>query len=176
MIRPIRTYPDSVLAEKCRPVDEVSEDIKNLARDMTETMYEGDGVGLAAPQVGEAVRLITVDPSGPSKRTDLQVLINPEIVEASEETVESEEGCLSVPKFNSHITRSQQVTVRATDIDGNPMEIKADGLLAIILQHEIDHLDGVLILDRSSRLKRSLYNKKVRKWQKQREKDSESSS
>lgn len=156
-------YPDPVLAQKCEPVEEITGEIRALIDDMLETMYEGKGVGLAAPQVGKALRLVTIDESGPENRTAPIVLINPEIVD-SEGSVESDEGCLSVVGAQFKIKRKERVTVRGLDKDGKEVEIKTDGMLAIILQHELDHLDGVLIIDHISRFKRSLYDNKVKKW------------
>lgn len=165
MKREILTYPDPKLAQKAEPIEEITPEIKKLAEDMVETMYERDGIGLAAPQVGESCRLIVVDITGPSLREDLKVIVNPEIV-TSEGQVEYEEGCLSVREIKAKVKRAEKVTVRGRDLDGKPMEIEADELLAVCLQHEIDHLEGVLFIDRLSRLKRTLYDKKVKKWQK----------
>jgi peptide deformylase len=164
MIMNIKTYPHPVLNRQAQPVEEITEDMRTLAQNMAETMYEKQGIGLAAPQVGHSCCLITVDISGPESRTDLNVLINPQIEEQEGET-EFEEGCLSLPEFKSKIKRSARVTVTGTDLEGRPRRIEADGLLAICLQHEIDHLRGTLLLDHASRLKRNLYEKKVRKWQ-----------
>ncbi|MDD4731029.1 MAG: peptide deformylase [Desulfovibrio sp.] len=161
----IVTYPAEVLAEPCRPVEEITPEIKQLIENMVETMYEDDGVGLAAPQVGHGIRLITVDRTGPSERKDLRVIINPEIVEREGE-VDSQEACLSCPGFQVKLKRSERVRVTGLDADGNDVCIDADELLAIILQHEIDHLDGKTIVDRAGRLKRSMYEKKVKKWKK----------
>jgi len=161
----IVTYPAEVLAEPCRPVEEITSEIKQLIENMVETMYEDDGVGLAAPQVGHGIRLITVDRTGPSERKDLRVIINPEIVEREGE-VDSQEACLSCPGFQVKLKRSERVRVTGLDADGNDVCIDADELLAIILQHEIDHLDGKTIVDRAGRLKRSMYEKKVKKWKK----------
>lgn len=162
---PILKYPDAVLANKSEEVREITPELKQLAADMAETMYENEGIGLAAPQVGDCRRLIVVDVSGPEARTDLRVLVNPTVV-TTEGKVESEEGCLSVVGLRSTIDRAEKVTVRAQNLDGQDVLIDADGLLAICLQHEIDHLEGVLFIDRMSRLKRSIYDKKVKKWQK----------
>ena len=166
----IRFYPDPVLAEKARPIEAITPELKQLAKDMAETMYANEGIGLAAPQVGESVRLVVIDLTGPEVREGLRVLVNPEIVARSEEVVETEEGCLSVAALRSKVRRSARVTVKAQDLDGNPLTIEADELLAVCLQHEIDHLDGVLFIDHISRLKRSLYDKKVKKWTRQQEK------
>ncbi len=158
-------YPEPSLKEACTRVEELTPELKETIDNMVETMYEDDGVGLAAPQVGLQKRLIVIDPSGPKERTALQVIINPEIV-ASEGKVDSEEACLSCPSFNCVIKRSEKVTVTGTDLEGNEIKIEADDFLAIVLQHEIDHLDGTLIVDRVGRLKRAMYDKKIKKWQK----------
>ncbi|MGE4506139.1 MAG: peptide deformylase [Desulfovibrionaceae bacterium] len=161
----ILTYPDPELKEISEPVREITPEIKQLIDDMVETMYVDDGVGLAAPQVGHKIRLVTVDQTGPRERGELRVLLNPEIVSA-EGRKDSTESCLSTPGFTTTIKRSEKVVVTAMDEKGGDVRIEADGLLAIILQHEIDHLDGVTIVERSGRLKRAMYDKKVRKWQK----------
>lgn len=160
----ILAYPEPSLSEVCAKIDEVTPELKEQIDNMIETMYEDDGVGLAAPQVGIQKRLIVIDPSGPKERTDLQVIINPEIVEKSTEKVDSEEACLSCPAFRCTIKRHAQVTVTGIDLEGNDLKIKADDFLAIVLQHEIDHLNGTLIVDRVGRLKRAMYDKKVKKW------------
>ena len=167
MVMEILTYPDDCLAGKCAsvPVEEIDDGLRAFVEDMVETMYVRDGVGLAAPQVGKNIRLIVLDQTGPREKTDLRVIFNPEIVERSGQ-VDWDESCLSCPGLTVKIQRNQKVTVRGLDRRGEPLEISADGLLAIILQHEIDHLDGVLIVDHAGRLKRSMYEKKVRKWQK----------
>ncbi|CCO22860.1 peptide deformylase [Maridesulfovibrio hydrothermalis] len=161
----ILKYPEASLNEVCTRVEEVTPELKEAIDNMIETMYDDDGVGLAAPQVGLQKRLIVIDPSGPKERTALQVIINPEII-ASEGKVDSEESCLSCPSFRCVIKRSEKVTVTGQDIDGNDIKIEADEFLAIVLQHEIDHLDGTLIVNRVGRLKRAMYDKKIKKWQK----------
>jgi peptide deformylase len=138
--------------------------IQDLARDMTETMYQNKGIGLAAPQVGEACRLITVDITGPEEQNGLIVLINPTIVSGSGET-ETEEGCLSLPGFKGTVSRYAEVVVKGLDSQGQEQTVEADGLLAVCLQHEIDHLEGCLLLDRVSRLKRKMYERKAKKSQ-----------
>jgi len=164
MILDIKTYPDSVLLHPAEMVTEITEEIRNLGQDMIQTMYENQGIGLAAPQVGHSCRLITVDVSGPDSRTDLNVLINPVIEEREGET-EFEEGCLSLPEFHTKTKRAAQVIVSGLDLEGQEQKIEAQGLLAICLQHEVDHLQGTLLLDHAGRLKRNMYEKKVRKWQ-----------
>ena len=167
MIREVLTYPNPVLKEKAEPVAEITPELRDLAKDMADTMYEYDGIGLAAPQIGEMIRMITVDVTGPDNREDLRVLVNPELEILGDEEVESEEGCLSVEDYRAPVTRAERVKVKATDLDGNPVEFEADGLLAVCLQHECDHLDGKLFIDRISRLKRNLYDAKVKKWARQ---------
>jgi peptide deformylase len=134
---------------------------------MLETMYAKEGLGLAAPQVGVSSRLIVVDVSGPDKREDPRILINPVILSACGQT-ESNEGCLSVLNYRSKVLRSEQIRLQALGLDGQTVEFDADGMLSICLQHEIDHLNGVLFIDHISRLKRSLYEQKLKKWYKNR--------
>ena len=162
---PIFTYPEPVLAQIAQPVAEITPEIAKLIEDMVETMYESDGVGLAAPQVGKSIRLITLDETGPKERAKPMVLLNPEFVEQSG-VKESEESCLSLPTFSCKVKRFETVTVRGLNEKGEAVEIQAEGLLAVILQHEIDHLDGKTLVDHASRLKRTLYDSKVKKWRK----------
>lgn len=166
MARTIVTYPHPVLAKTAVPVAEISDEIRQLAAEMAELMYEHKGIGLAAPQVGESVRLITVDLSGPDKREDLRVFINP-VLSNLEGEVESEEGCLSVRGYRTNVCRAEKVRLTAQDLDGNTVELDADELMAICLQHEIDHLNGVLFIDKISSLKRVMYERKLKKWLKQ---------
>jgi len=162
---PIVTYPDPVLAQVAQPVAEITPEISQLITDMVQTMYEGDGVGLAAPQVGKSIRLITLAETGPKERKSLIVLLNPEFVERTG-SKESEESCLSLPTFSCKLNRYEAVTVKGLNEKGEAVEIQAEGLLAIILQHEIDHLEGKTLLDHASRLKRTMYDSKVKKWRK----------
>lgn len=162
-IREIKKYPDGVLKKKAEPVESVDEDLNRLIDDMVETMYAAPGIGLAAPQVGVSKRLIVVDVNTAyGEEASLYVLINPEIVE-SEGEVKSEEGCLSLPGFTVSIDRAEKVTVKALDREGKEVSIPAEGLLAMALQHEIDHLEGTLILDRTSFLKREFFKKQLKK-------------
>ncbi len=165
MVREILKYPNPILTQKAKDIEEITPEIRQLAEDMAETMYEKRGIGLAAPQVGECCRLIAVDVSGPEERAELMFLVNPVIV-SREGEIEDEEGCLSVVQFRAKVKRSEKVVVKAKDLDGKEIEVPAEGLLAVCLQHEIDHLDGVLFIDRISRLKRALYDGKVKKWTK----------
>ncbi|MBG0790343.1 MAG: peptide deformylase [Desulfovibrionaceae bacterium] len=161
----ICTWPDEVLAAKAKPIEEITPELEKLIESMVKTMYESDGVGLAAPQVGKSIRLICVDQTGPKTRGELRVLINPQIVECDGE-VDSEEGCLSCPELTVTVKRSEHVVVRAQDREGKEVCIDTTGLLAIILQHEIDHLDGVTLADRTGRLKKAMYRKKALRWKK----------
>ena len=172
MTRQILKYPHPFLCEKAYPVEEITPDLKELVTEMAEIMYASEGVGLAAPQIGQCSRVVVVDLSGPEAREALQVFINPEIVVADGVEVK-DEGCLSVPfGYRADVKRAQTVTVRALDLEGKPFEVQADGLLSRCLQHEIDHLDGKLFIDRISRLKRSLFDNRVKKAQR-RKKDAD---
>lgn len=156
-------YPDPLLKQISAPVQEVTDELRALVKDMAETMYANDGIGLAAPQVGRLIRLIVIDLSGPSERSALQVFINPVLEKIGNEILESEEGCLSVVDYRANVKRYATVRVQATDLDGNKIDFEADDLAAICLQHEVDHLDGKVFVDRISSLKRSLYNTKLKK-------------
>ena len=158
----IYTYPESVLRTKADPIQNIDEHILALVDRMAVTMYAAPGIGLAANQVGELKRILVYDLSPKERGRDLSVLINPEIV-AAEGKIEHEEACLSVIDFASEVSRSAYVKVRGVDRHGKPVEIEAEDLMAICLQHEIDHLDGVLFLDHVSSLKRALYKKKLQK-------------
>jgi peptide deformylase len=154
-------YPDSVLSGISKPIDEIDDEVRQLAEDMVETMYAAPGVGLAAPQVGILRRLIVLD-CGSEEEPELIKAANPEILERDGECLE-EEGCLSVPGFYARIKRSSWVKVRYQDMDGTVVEREAEGLLAICFQHEIDHLDGKLFVDRLSSLKKGMFRKKYPK-------------
>ncbi len=156
----ILTFPDPRLRNRARPVREVDARIRKLADDMLETMYDAPGIGLAATQVGVDLQVIVVDVS--EERNQPLVLINPEVV-AAEGEEESEEGCLSVPGFYEKVKRAERVKVKALDRDGRPLELELDGLLAVCVQHEIDHLQGKLFVDYLSRLKRERIRKKLEK-------------
>lgn len=162
MILPVLQYPDPRLGNICLDVDAITPEITTLAENMVETMYARNGIGLAAPQVGHSIRLIVVDVSGPEERSDLMVLINPKLTLCGSE-VDSEEGCLSVPDYNACVVRSSKVKVEALKLDGSTTSFEAEGMKAICLQHECDHLDGKLFIDKISRLKRSMYDKKMLK-------------
>lgn len=157
---PILHYPDPRLHQSATPVTEFTAQLKQLAEDMTETMYAAPGVGLAAPQVNVHQRLIVVDVS--EDKNGLMVLVNPQII-AREGEQEYEEGCLSVPGIYGKITRAARVKVKAQDLDGAPFEVEADGLLAVCLQHEIDHLNGKVFVDYLSQLKQNRIRTKLLK-------------
>lgn len=163
----VLTYPDPVLHRQMAPVTDVDDDVRRIISDMTETMYAEPGVGLAATQVGIDQRIIVYDVSGTDTPPQPQALINPEIVTAEGEQVSENEGCLSVPDFRADVHRAWRVEVTGVNQDGQSVSIKAEGFPAIVLQHEIDHLNGVLFIDRISRLKRELYKRRVHKQMKQ---------
>lgn len=161
-------FPDERLRQSCTDVTEFDDKLKKLVDDMFETMYDDDGIGLAAPQVGVNKRLVVMDvlfneDTGESQKL---VLINPVIIEKSGQ-VPSTEGCLSVPEYRAEITRYEKVTVEALDVNGQKQIYHADGLLAICMQHELDHLDGKLFIDYLSRLKRERLLTKYRKYKKE---------
>lgn len=155
-------YPDKVLKSKADPIENIDLRVVALAEDMSQTMYEAPGVGLAAPQVGEPLRLIVVDQTAGKEDDNLIVVVNPEIVEKEGNRVDSE-MCLSVPDTSIDVSRAERILVKGIDLKGNELRIEAEGFLARIFQHEIDHLDGVVILDYASFLKRSIYLKKRKK-------------
>ncbi|ENO81891.1 peptide deformylase [Thauera mechernichensis] len=157
---PILRYPDPRLHTVAKPVAAVDDDIRQLVRDMAETMYEAPGIGLAATQVNVHMRVVVIDVS--EDRSGLMTLINPEILERSGEQV-CEEGCLSVPGIYEKVTRAERVRVRALDDKGEPYELAADGLLAVCIQHEIDHLDGKVFVEYLSQLKLGRIKSKLAK-------------
>jgi len=161
--REIIKLPDPRLRLVSKPVDKVDEEIRTLVADMFETMYAAPGIGLAAIQVGIPQRVVTLDLAKKDEPKNPQVVINPEIVWSSEELNTYEEGCLSIPELYEEVERPAQVKVRYTDLEGQPHEVEANGLLATCLQHEIDHLNGVLFIDHLSRLKRDRIIKKFAK-------------
>jgi peptide deformylase len=161
-IRDILIIGDPILTRKSDPVDAVTGDIVRLARDMVETVHAAPGIGLAAPQVGVSRRVIVVDLSVGEDPDALHILVNPEIVAKEGESV-CEEGCLSVPDIKEKVARPYRVVVRGLDLDGRPVEIEGEDLLARALCHEIDHLDGILFVEKLSALKRTLIRKKLKK-------------
>lgn len=166
---PLREYPDSILHQKSARISKIDDDLRAFLDDMLETMYQSRGVGLAAPQVGVLKRMIVIDAeqtedeNGQHKRGNPMFLINPEIVYKSEEMIFFCEGCLSVPGQSADVERHQKIKVRYQDKAGHEQEIEAEDYLAVVLQHEIDHLDGILYIDHLSRLKRNMLLKKLEK-------------
>lgn len=159
----IRVLGDRVLREKAVPVEAVTDRTRRLVRDMFDTMYDAEGIGLAAPQVGVSERVLIVDVPGENDARHVHALVNPVIVESGGETDKASEGCLSLPGLEETVTRPVRVTVEGLTPDGEPARVEAEGLLARALQHEVDHLDGILFIDRLSPLKRSML---MRKWRK----------
>ncbi|OGP15563.1 MAG: peptide deformylase [Deltaproteobacteria bacterium GWA2_55_10] len=167
MILEILKFPDPFLKTKAVPVEKVDDGIKKIIDDMTETMYKAKGIGLASVQVGVDKRVIVLDVPGDGDGERVQgrnliALVNPEIVSSEGQTI-YEEGCLSVPGITADVERFSRLKVRALDREGRPFEVSAEGLFAIALQHEIDHIDGVLFIDRLSRLKREMIKRKIKK-------------
>jgi peptide deformylase len=166
MIRTILTYPDPELKMKSHPVTVINEKTHELVKDMADTMYDAPGIGLAAPQIGVHQRIIVIDVAGKDDPPALIAAINPVIVHAEGESFE-EEGCLSVPKYAANVRRHANIVVKGLNLDGEEMTWKADGLLAIAFQHEIDHLDGILFIDHISQLKKEIFRRKYRRNQDQ---------
>jgi peptide deformylase len=162
-IRPLVILPDAVLRRTSELVGSITPEIRTLVADMFETMYDAPGVGLAAIQVGVAKRVVTIDTSKEEGVREPRVFINPEIVWSSEEKRVYDEGCLSIPEYYAEVERPDRVRVKFRDIEGREQEIEADGLLATCIQHEIDHLNGVLFIDHISKLKRDRVIKRFTK-------------
>lgn len=160
-VLPILRYPDPRLHRVAEPVREVDESIRQLVRDMADTMYEAPGIGLAATQVDVHLRVVVIDVS--ETKDQLQVFINPQIVASSDECKTYEEGCLSVPGVYDEVERPDRVTVRALNERGEPFELKCEGLLAVCIQHEIDHLDGKVFVQYLSRLKQNRIRTRMQK-------------
>jgi peptide deformylase len=159
----ILTYPDTTLRRVSQPVENIDGTIINLIEQMASIMYQARGVGLAAIQVGIEKKIIIYDVNQESGNRDLQALINPQIISREGEKISEGEGCLSLPDFRANVKRSASVFVTGLDSNGNPLEIEAQELLAVVLQHEIDHLNGVLFIDHISALKRNIYKRRVKK-------------
>ena len=166
-LRQILTEPNEVLRKKSTPVDKVDSDIQKLMDDMLETMYAAPGIGLAAVQVGILKRLIVIDISKDKDKKEPLFLINPKIISKSEHTSTYEEGCLSLPGHFAEIERPAECEINFIDYNGKKKEIKADGLLSTCIQHEVDHLDGVLFIDYLSKLKKDMIIKKLVKHKKE---------
>jgi peptide deformylase len=162
-IRPLVILPDPLLKARSEPVGAVDAGIRTLVADMFDTMYDAPGIGLAAVQIGVAKRVVTMDLAGKDEEKAPMVFLNPEIIWESEEMKPWNEGCLSIPEYYEDVERPDRVRVRYMDMDGKTVEIEAEGLLSVCLQHEIDHLDGVLFIDHLSRLKRERCIKKFAK-------------
>ncbi len=162
-LRPIIILPDPKLRLVCERIERVDGALRKLMDDMIETMHDAPGVGLAAIQIAEPIRLVVVDVARKEEPPDPQVFVNPEIVWSSDERSTYEEGCLSIPEYYAEVERPASVRARSLDREGEMREILAEGLLATVLQHEIDHLDGVLFIDHISKLKRDRVIKKFQK-------------
>jgi len=161
-LKDILIYPEKRLRKKSQTVEKINKKIQRLLDDLADTMYNAPGVGLAAPQIGENVRVLVVDISTKEEENSLMELINPAITDSSG-TQSSEEGCLSIPGYYGNITRKKKVTVEAVNRDGEKFKIEAEDILARVLQHEIDHLDGILFFDKMAKLKKELFIKKIDK-------------
>lgn len=159
----IVTYPDKFLSRPTQPVKNIDGNLQKLVKDMAETMYQAPGIGLAAIQVGVNKSLLIYDIAPKDEQRCLQVLINPKIVLSEGSTLSEDEGCLSVPDFRADVKRASAVIVEGYDQNEKPLRIEAEGFLSVVLQHEIDHLNGILFIDRISALKRGIYKRKVKK-------------
>ncbi|MBD1150040.1 peptide deformylase [Pelagibacterales bacterium SAG-MED29] len=167
MLRKILTEPDPILRKKCEPLEKVDAETKKLMDDMLETMYAAPGIGLAAVQVGILKRLVVIDISKAEEKKKPIFLINPQIIRQSKKTSVYEEGCLSLPGQFAEIERPAECTLKYIDYNGKEKELKADGLLATCVQHEVDHLNGILFIDYLSKLKKDMIIKKLVKQQKE---------
>lgn len=163
----IVTYPDKFLQNPTQPVSNIDGQLQDLIDNMGETMYQAPGIGLAAIQVGIDQSLLVYDIAPREEGRLLNVLINPRIISQEGEIISEDEGCLSVPDFRANVKRAARILVEGVDREGNPKRIEAEGLLSIVLQHEIDHLNGTLFIDRVSALKRQMYQRRVTKRMKQ---------
>ncbi|MDH4986342.1 peptide deformylase [Aminobacter anthyllidis] len=167
-IKPLIILPDPLLREHSKPVEHIDDGVRKFARDMLDTMYDAPGIGLAAIQVGEPIRMLVIDLAKEGEEPAPRIVINPEIVTSGEDRSIYEEGCLSIPDYYAEVERPATVRVKYLDEHGKPQEVDADGLLATCLQHEIDHLNGVLFIDYISKLKRDMVMKKFKKLAKDR--------
>ena len=159
----IHTYPDSFLKQTAKPVENIDGKLQDIIDRMAQTMYEAPGVGLASIQVGVDKSILVYDIGPRDEMRELHVLINPKIISSEGEILSEDEGCLSVPDYRADVKRAESILMEGVDRDGNPLRFDAEGLLAIVLQHEIDHLNGTLFIDRISKLKRELYKKRILK-------------
>ena len=167
MKRKILIEPDPILRKKCAPLEKVDDDIRKLMKDMLETMYDAPGIGLAAVQIGILKRLVVLDVSKDENKKDPLFLINPEIIKKSDDTSIYEEGCLSLPGQFAEIERPAECFLKYIDLNGQEKELKAKGLLSTCIQHEVDHLNGVLFIDYLSKLKKDMIIKKLAKHKKE---------
>jgi peptide deformylase len=167
-IKPLIILPDPVLRQVSKPVERVDDGLRKFAREMLQTMYDAPGIGLAAIQVGEPIRLLVIDLSKDDEPKAPQIFINPEILARSDNVSTYEEGCLSIPDYYAEVQRPSSVQVKFVDEAGNSRELAAEGLMATCLQHEVDHLNGVLFIDHISKLKRDMVVKKFKKLAKER--------
>ena len=159
----IITYPDKILSRPAEPVSDINSEVHKIITDMASTMYDARGLGLAAVQIGCNKRLLVYDVAQKENKRSLEVMINPKIISSEGTTISENEGCLSVPDFRSDVKRAAIVLVEGFNQEGKPLRVEAEGLLAVVLQHEIDHLNGTLFIDRISALKRELYKRRIRK-------------
>lgn len=166
-IKPLIILPDPVLRQISKPVERVDAPLRKLADDMLETMYDAPGIGLAAIQIGEPLRMLVIDLAKEGDEPAPHVFINPEILASTDDRSVYEEGCLSIPDYYAEVERPASVRVKYLDRDGKQQEVEADGLLATCLQHEIDHLDGVLFIDHISKLKRDIVIRRFKKLAKE---------
>ena len=159
----ILTYPNKFLSQPTNPVENIDGEIQDLINNMALTMYKAPGIGLAAIQVGHNKSLLVYDVSPKDEKRSLQVLINPRIISKEGTIISEEEGCLSVPDFRADVKRSASILVEGYDREGKSLRIEAEGLLSLVLQHEIDHLNGILFIDHLSSLKRQMYKRRIKK-------------
>jgi len=159
----ILTYPNNLLLRPTKPLENIDGRVQEMIENMATTMYAAPGIGLAAIQVGWDKSLLIYDIAPRDENRDLKVIVNPKIVESEGEIISEDEGCLSVPDFRADVKRASRILVEGVDREGSPLKIEAEGLLAIVLQHEIDHLNGTLFIDHISALKREMYKRRVKK-------------
>ena len=159
----ILTFPNKFLTQPTKPLENIDGRVQEMIDNMAATMYEAPGIGLAAIQVGWDKSLLIYDISAPEEKRELKVIVNPKIIEHEGEFISEDEGCLSVPDFRADVKRAAKILVEGIDREGNPLRINTEGLLAIVLQHEIDHLNGTLFIDRISALKREMYKRRMKK-------------
>ena len=165
--RPIVLAPDPVLKQTCHPVEIIDDDVRTCLEDMLETMYAAPGIGLSAPQIADGRRLIVCDVAREGEPPHPYKMINPEIVWRSDEKIQAEEGCLSIPDHSGEVSRFRDIRTEYLDPDGAKQEVAADGLFSACIQHEIDHLDGILFIDYLTPLKRNMILRKMKKLKRQ---------